>query len=384
MVISGLALLAPQRINAQTCPGGTVPLTTTYTTTLNSAGTNVYNFTFPQFNTAGGYTLLSAVMTATATTGATVNYKNTSPNPQDFFPAVVRVDNLKLNGGSTLANKTNEFDYDETVLTASGTPGDNLSYGPSNTFDNSLLFTASVTSPATLSANYAGSGNISLTYTSTFYLNNNISNVINVTSSLSDNIVFNLVYKFCNPVVLASNILTFTADKENSQTVGLDWMVTNEQPGRKYYIEVSSGSQDFAITGSVPSNASSSEASYSYKYAIPPTATGKLYFRLRQVEPDGTATWSNVCTVNLDGNNTVFSIYPNPPSDFINLTIPGDSQDWQVDIVAADGSLVQRNYFRNSNTAKVSFVRRLAAGTYFVRAVNPQTGKSYSGSFLMR
>ena len=383
LLMSGAALFAPNCSHAQ-CPDGSLPLTTTYNFPLSSAGGNVYNLTIPQFSTAGGYTLLSFGMTAVATTSSTVDYKNTASSPTpDLFPTFSRTDNFKING-VTWVNKNNEYDYDQTNLAASGTPGDEISYGPLNTFDNATLFTSSITSAGTLNGNFVGTGNMTLKYTSSFFLNNNIPNTVNVSSTISDDITLSVSYKFCNPVVLASNILTFTATKENSQTVDLDWMVTNEEPGRKYYIEVTSGTQDYAIAGSVPSNASSTEASYSYKYAIPPTATGKLYFRLRQVEPDGKASWSNVCTVNLDGNNTVFSIYPNPPSDFINLTIPGDNQDWQVDIVAADGALVQRNFYRSSNAVKVNFVRRLSAGTYFVRAVNPQTGKSYSGSFLIR
>ena len=385
LLMSGAAMFAPKTGRAQ-CPNGSVPMATTYTRSLSASGANVYNLTIPQFNPSpGGYTLLSAVLSATATTGTTVNYQNTSLNPQDFFPTVNRTDNIKVNG-TTAVNKNNEFDYDETVLTPQGSAGDNVTYGPANTFDNTTLFTTSITNPGTLTGTYQGAGNLSVSYTSAFFVGNNISTDVHVTPTLSDNITFSITYNFCNPTTLSSNILLFTAEKENNQTVDLKWQTTNEQPGRKDYIDVSAGGQDFAIVGSVSSDAANTEANYLYDYAIPVTATGKLYFRLRQVEANGSATWSDVRTINLDGNgpNSTFSIYPNPPNDYINLSIPGDNQDWQVEIVAADGSLVQRSFYRNSNAVKVTFVRRLSAGTYFVRAINPPTGKSYSGSFLMR
>jgi hypothetical protein len=385
LVLSGVAMFAPIAGNAQ-CPSGSVLMTTTNTRSLSASGANVYSLIIPQFNPSpGGYTLLSAVLTATATTSTTVNYKNNSVGTQDIFPTFNRTDNVKVNG-ATAANKNNEFDYDETFLAPTGMPGDNVTYGPANTFDNTTLFTTTVTNAGLLTGTYQGAGNLSVVYTSSFFVNNNISTDVIVTPTLTDNITFSITYNFCNPSVLSSNILSFTAEKENSRTADLKWQTTNEQPGRKYYIEVSEGGQDFAIAGSVPSDASNSEANYAYDYAIPVTATGKLYFRLRQVEANGTAAWSDVRTINLDsnGSSSTFSIYPNPPSDFINLTIPGDNQDWQVEIVSADGSLVQRNFFRSSNAVKVTFARRLSGGTYFVRAVNPQTGKSYSGSFLMR
>jgi hypothetical protein len=361
-------------------------MSTSYTRTLSASGANVYNLSIPQFNPSpGGYTLLSAVLSATATTSTTVNYMNNSlTNIQDFFPTVNRTDNVKING-STVVNKNNEFDYDETSLATQGMTGDNVTYGPANTFDNATLFTTTVTNAGTLTGIYQGGGNLPVSYTSTFFMNNNISTDVHVTPSLTDNITFSITYNFCNPTTLSSNILTFTAEKENNKTIELKWTTTNEQAGRKYYIEASLGGQDFAIVGAVASNASGNEASYSYDYSIPAAATGKVSFRLRQVEVNGTANWSDVRTINLDGNgnNSTFSIYPNPPRDFINLSIPGENQDWQVEIIAADGSLVQRNYYSNSSAAKVYFDRRLSAGTYFVRVTNPQTGKHYAGSFLI-
>ncbi|MBS1601964.1 MAG: T9SS type A sorting domain-containing protein [Bacteroidetes bacterium] len=353
---------------------------------MSSGGTTVYSFAMPQFNPSpGGYTLLSAVLSSTATTGATISYQNTTAFFQDFFPSVIRTDNVKVNG-STAVNKNNEYDFNETTLTAQGTPTDNVTYGPANTFDNTNLFTTTITNSTTLTNVYQGSGNINISYTSTFFTNNFVPTGVTVTPTLSDNINFSVTYNFCNPTTLSSNILNFTAEKENGQKVDLKWTSANEQAGRKYYIEAAYNGQEFAIAGSMPSDASMNDASYGYVYAVPPTATGRIYFRLRQIETDGTATWSEVRSVDLDGggSNAVFSIYPNPPSDYINLSIPGDAQDWQVDLFAADGSLVQRNYYPGQNSIRVNFVRRLSAGSYFVRAANPQSGKHYASSFVIR
>ncbi|WP_431213331.1 T9SS type A sorting domain-containing protein [Puia sp. P3] len=380
-----ISSLTPKFIQAQ-CPGGSVAMSSTYSNSMSSGGTTVYTFTMPQFNPSpGGYTFLSAVLSSTATTGTTISYQNTTAFFQDFFPSVSRTDNVKVNG-STAVNRNNEYDFDETMLTAQGTPTDNATNGPMNTFDNSNLFTTTITNPTTLTNVYQGSGNLNISYTSTFFTNNFIPTGVTVSPTLSDNITFSVTYNFCNPTTLSSNILNFTAEKESNQKVDLKWITANEQPGRKYYIEVALPGQEFAITGSTPSDASMNDASYLYVYSVPPTATGRIYFRLRQIETDGTATWSEVRSVDLDGSGGggAFSIYPNPPSDFINLAIPGDAQDWQIDIFAADGSLVQRNYYLNQNSIRVNFVRRLSAGSYFVRATNPQSGKHYTSSFVIR
>jgi hypothetical protein len=385
MVISGLVFLSPQRTNAQ-CPAGNAQKSLTYFNDLGASGGNTFNFTVPQFNPLpAGYTLLSVVASATATTLTLINYQNTdTSNTQDFFPSIFRKDKLLIAGTTIAAPPLNEYDYNETFLQKKNTAGDNVTYGLANTFQNTPLFSTTITDPLTLSTTYEGSGNLAVKYTSTFFVSNFIPSAVNVTAALSDNIKLSITYNYCDPTVLASNILSFTATRTNSGTVDLKWQTTNEQSGRTYYVEVSPGGQDFTPVASVLSDANTYNANYNYDYAIPSSATGKLYFRLRQVEADGTTTWSDIRTINLDGDGQAFSIYPNPPSDFINLTLPGGNQDWQVDIVAADGRMVQRNYYPNSNAARVNFIRRLAAGAYFVRVMNPQTGKHYSGSFLMR
>jgi hypothetical protein len=169
--------------------------------------------------------------------------------------------------------------------------------------------------------------------------------------------------------------------------VALDWNVGNEMPGRTYEVQVSRDGKNFATIGSQTSDPVNSDASYSYNYTIASTDTGKLYFRIFQVNPNGEAPgYSEIRVVDLDagGAASVFSIYPNPPSDFINLTFPGNNQNWQVEIFSADGNLVQRNYYPATNLARMNFTRKMASGAYFVRAVNPQTNQNYTGSFVIR
>jgi hypothetical protein len=136
--------------------------------------------------------------------------------------------------------------------------------------------------------------------------------------------------------------------------------------------------------GSVQSDPVNTNANYTYNYPVSPTATGRLFFRLRMVDNNGAITFSSICLVNLNGSNTTaFSIYPNPATDFINLVLPGGNQSWSVDIIAADGNLIQRNVFSNTALGRVDFTRKLARGTYFVRATNTASGEQHGGSFVI-
>lgn len=79
-----------------------------------------------------------------------------------------------------------------------------------------------------------------------------------------------------------------------------------------------------------------------------------------------------------------FVVYPNPPTDHINLIFPSAGRNWQTDIIAADGRMVQRNVFNNIVQGTMYFSHKLAAGVYFVRITDLQSAASHSTSFVIR
>ncbi len=229
---------------------------------------------------------------------------------------------------------------------------------------------------------FTGNGNISLTYSSTTIPVTTPSGVQN-TYTLSDNIHFMWTYYYCNPGTLAADLLSFTAVRQG-QTALLGWNTTNEQAGRTYHVQVSTDGSTFSDYAAVASEPVNTDASYTYSYPIDPTATGKLYFRLRIADVVGADHYSSICIINLNAAGPGgFTIFPNPPTDFINLMLPGDNRSWQVDIISADGNLVQRNVFTNVSLAHVNFNRKLASGAYFVRATNALNGENHTGSFVI-
>ena len=145
------------------------------------------------------------------------------------------------------------------------------------------------------------------------------------------------------------------------------------------------GGTDFSDLATQAADPVNADASYSYKYMIQPADKGKLYFRLKLVDAYGTVAYSPLRIIDLGEEKPQhFSIYPNPPTDFIQLTFPVTGTAWQVDILSADGSRVQRNYYPNANQAHVNFARKLPPGTYFARATDSRTAQSYVGSFVIQ
>ena len=365
--------------------GGSIQ-TQVYAQTYTSAGGNNYSLSVPQYSPPAGYSLMAAVYSSSVSSTASLTLQNTFNGERDFMPDISRSDLVKLDGTTITGKGAAYGGYDFTVLAPVGQPGDNVTYGPDPIFNNTPLIYDSITSPATLSSKYTGSGNLSITYGSTFFVNG-VPSDVTYSTVLSDQVAFNFTYYICSPVVLAADFVSFTAAREDGMHALLKWSVGNEEAGRVYSVQVSPGGGDFADVSSQPSSTLSSSADYSYTYANRPGMPGKVYFRIRQTDVDGSTSFSNICAVNFgDADDGGFSIYPNPvlSAGFITLNLPGDSRSWQVTIFSADGSMIQRSVFANTSTATVNFNQPMTAGTYFVRASNPESGEVHMGSFLVK
>lgn len=78
------------------------------------------------------------------------------------------------------------------------------------------------------------------------------------------------------------------------------------------------------------------------------------------------------------------TLYPNPAQDYIQLTFNNlTGSDWQVDILAADGHIVQSNRYNNVTQARVNFTSKLAAGAYFTRVTDVRTSQHYTITFAV-
>ena len=373
---------------SQTCTGTLQSLT--QSTTFYSTGNAVYTPTFTQYSPPAGYVLVAAVLQSYTTVNATLQmtYPASETSPVTFRPSVTSEDELTVNGSDLYngAVDVSDITLNNKFPPMTMNPGDVTTVGPTEPWSKFNIISDSITTASAVLNDFVGTGTASLEY----YNYSSYSSAVTTTFSVLDTTTLNLTYYYCYTGTLASNILSFTAIRTNDQTIQLQWNVTNEEPGRKYAVERSIGNgASFSTIATQSADPMTTDAAYSYNYIIGSADKGQLFFRIRQENADGTAGYSQVRIIDLGANtpNTGrgFSIYPNPPtSDFINIIFPPTGSDWQVDILAADGSLVQRNYYSNVPLAQLNFIRPLSAGAYFVRAVDQQTAESHVAPFVIR
>lgn len=381
-LLLGASFLVAQKSNAQ-CPSGYNAQTVTYSSAYTGSGSDGYDISIPQYYSSAGYTLVSASINVYLSTTASVTFQNTGITTQSFTPAIGRSDDLMMNGVD-ITGGGGSANMPHTNLAIAGNSGDIKTYSNLGVFNNYNIISYTVDNSDPSLNDFQGSGNIAFHYTTATYINN-VPTVVVPNPTVSDHFTFAVTYTFCQPTTLSSNIISFTAVRGNDQAVSLSWLVENEEAGRKYNVEVSTDGNKFTAFDTLSSDPASAEATYTDRYILQPSMTGKLFFRIEQVNINGEAGYSIIRIIDLStAAASGFSIYPNPPTDYLNLVFPPSAQGWQVDILAADGGLIQRNYYSSATTGRLNFQHKFPSGTYFTRATDLQTAQRYLASFVVQ
>lgn len=104
---------------------------------------------------------------------------------------------------------------------------------------------------------------------------------------------------------------------ENNNNAKLSWATTSEIRNKGFQIEMSLNSTNkFVDKGFVAAN-----EDLMYNYYINDLSNGTYYFRLKQLDFDGGFTYSSVKSLTIKDSKSNLSIYPNPTSDLLNISI---------------------------------------------------------------
>ena len=182
-----------------------------------------------------------------------------------------------------------------------------------------------------------------------------------VLASTSDNSV-------ANP--LPVSLVSFTAVRQASGEVRVAWATASEQRSAYFEVQRSLDGQLFVTLEKVAASGTSTQTHH-YASTDKLAPATKLYYRLRQTDTDGTATYSPVATV--AASSTALCLYPNPAQQ-------------QLVVAAAAGQEVRvfdlAGRLRLAATLPASGVLpldTLPAGTYSLQTV--LAGQAYTARF---
>ena len=149
---------------------------------------------------------------------------------------------------------------------------------------------------------------------------------------------FSSFYFASDPIVLPLQFLTFKGALQKNTTI-LQWETANEVNTSHFEVERSIDGNNFRLIGTVEA-AGNSTGTLKYSHvddkALLQSAT-KLYYRLKQVDEDGSFTYSKTIIIALNSDYTV-SMHPNPITDVLKIRLSlSKAQKVQIYVTDVNG-----------------------------------------------
>ncbi|WP_420575602.1 T9SS type A sorting domain-containing protein [Ekhidna sp.] len=178
---------------------------------------------------------------------------------------------------------------------------------------------------------------------------------------------------FNEPVPLPVELLMFSGKIEDSKTK-LTWQTATEVNNDYFEVQHSTNGDDFKTVGTVQGNGNSNEV-ITYNFIHPSPEVGLNYYRLKQVDFDGSVEFHEIIQLENSAGRIVngmeVSTYPNPtdPSNLNLRVLSGDNKSSiSVRVMNLSGQLFIEEEFKGTLMLdeKLAPSRRMIPGIYFM------------------
>ncbi len=182
---------------------------------------------------------------------------------------------------------------------------------------------------------------------------------------------------------LPVELLYFTATPEPAANrVRLDWATATELNHAAFFVERSAGGKQFEAIEKIAGDGRDRQETKTYQLLDAGPLPGLSYYRLKQVDLDGTVTYSEVRTVLMDAAKSEggLTLFPNPAREKVILLAPGKLGNAQLHLYDLAGRQVPLHYRAQDNQVELS-ISHLPAGLYLLRLTN--AGETMSRRLLI-
>lgn len=167
----------------------------------------------------------------------------------------------------------------------------------------------------------------------------------------------------------------------------LSWITYSEQKNKGFELQRSADGTSFTSVGFVTSKApgGTSSTNVTYNFNDVKILRGNNYYRLKQLDFDGKATYSKVVVLKGSTKGGLSVVYPNPTKNEVNMILTSRSDDKAtVYITNVSGKVVfktTKSIATGDNKINVN-VSGFAAGVYTVKAVYASNNISAISKFV--
>ncbi len=161
--------------------------------------------------------------------------------------------------------------------------------------------------------------------------------------------------------------VTLTSFKSSTlgQEIMLDWTTADESNFSHFSVERSYDAKNFEAIGRVDAKALANTSETAYQFVDQTPNFGINYYRLRQVDIDGSYAYSRIISANMTETSPIV-IYPNPSADFINIKNGEKESIISYQIYDNAGRLMQHN----EHPVSEILIQDLPSGAYVLRLIN--------------
>lgn len=164
---------------------------------------------------------------------------------------------------------------------------------------------------------------------------------------------------------LPVSLLYFRAQPQPDNRITLNWATTWERDADRFEVQRSRSLSEFGTIGQIPARGTT-ETRQLYNFSDDWPDSGTTYYRLRQVDTDGTATYSNIVAAVLDDSTPTLTVLDAEMPEIIRVrgrNLSGAS----FSVVSMTGRVIPVTVQTEAN-GSIGLYGKLGAGLYVVRA----------------
>lgn len=188
-------------------------------------------------------------------------------------------------------------------------------------------------------------------------------------------LAFSLNWNLINGASLDCTVLPVTMIGLKAEPVGdevlVTWSTLSEEGSERFLVERAGADQEFGVIGMVPASGYSNHA-INYRTWDSSPLSGMNYYRLRQVDLDGSEHFSDVVSVNRR-SSIGLAMHPVPATDRLTLNwTRSEDARFRAQIMDASGRMIREQALPGTSEAQSHSIslNGLDAGSYLLQVVD--------------
>jgi hypothetical protein len=170
--------------------------------------------------------------------------------------------------------------------------------------------------------------------------------------------------------ILPIRLLYFSVIKQDDG-IKISWATTQENNNQSFEIQRSKQGIDFETIGKVEGKIDM-QSRQEYDFFDMSFPSGRLYYRLRQVDIDGTVTYFKSVSLQAGEKELIIYTFPNPIQDKLNIMFSKAISYGELRILDLRGDVIYSDIFLTETTHIEVFTSKIEQGVYLLHLITPQ------------